>query len=92
MAIFYNTDKDMFARCHSSELLAALNDPRLPESFLIQPAKDYPALAIVSADDACWYLGYIDLTDGELVLNAERGADDGKNPFIDWSLVKVHMP
>jgi hypothetical protein len=59
-----------------------LADPRLPESFSICAVHDYPALAVITDDEACWYIGYIDLFDGRYHPR-EGGARDGMNPFWD---------
>jgi hypothetical protein len=76
----FHRDKQLFCRIDKARLLEALNDHRLPESFLIEPTANYPGLAISTDDDEVWYLGYIDLFTGEIVLNPERGMHDGKNP------------
>lgn len=83
MTVYFNSDKQLFARMHRDELVRALSDPRLPASFLLQLTENYPGLAIVSDDEGYWYLGYIDLTDGDIVLHDARGVDDGKNPHTN---------
>jgi len=80
MTTYFNTTKQLWSRISREELMRALSDPRLPDSYLIELTDNYPGLAISSDDEGVWYLGYIDLFDGEVVLHSERGLDDGKNP------------
>lgn len=81
----YNRHQETFSRISVQQLRDALNDPRLPKSFLIEGVHDYPALAIRTDEtdredpDGLWYIGYIDLFDGTYHPR-ERGEQDGVNP------------
>lgn len=81
MTMYYSSDKKCFDGISNAQLIEALNDPRLPESFEVTLTHGYPGLAIISDDESRGYLGYIDLFDGEVVLYPEPGMPDGKNPF-----------
>ncbi len=91
MTIYFSKDKQLFARIHRDELIAALQDDRLPESFWIEMTDLRPGLAIVSDDEGCWYLGHIDLADSELHLNATPGENDGRNPHADLTVREYSM-
>jgi PAS domain-containing protein len=77
---YLRSNDRLFQRISNQQLAAALDDPRLPESFSIEQVHDYPALAIRTDEtDGFWYVGYIDLFDGTYHLR-ERGERDGVNP------------
>lgn len=97
--MYFRENDTVFQRISSVDLRAALDDPRLPESFEVEVATNYPALVIRTDEtdaedpDGYWYIGYIDLFDAEYHPR-KRGERDGINNVDDRQedLKYVHDP
>ena len=93
--MYFRKDDNAFQRITSAQLRAALDDPRLPDSFEVEVSSTYPALIIRTGEDdedpeGFWYIGYIDMFDAEYHPR-ERGERDGMNN-INEGAVEVAMP
>lgn len=97
--MYFRAEDKIFQRISSSQLRAALDDPRLPDSFEVEVSSRYPALIIRTDEtdaedpDGYWYIGYIDLFDAEYHPR-KRGERDGINSVDDRQedLKYVHDP
>lgn len=82
--LYIRSNDNASQRISSAQLRAALDDPRLPDSFCVEVSPLYPALIIRTDEtdtedpDGYWYIGYIDLFDAEYHPR-ERGERDGIN-------------
>ena len=79
-AIAWHNEKQTWSTIDRQMLIDALNDQRIPEDAEITQTQSYPGLAILLPNDG-GYIGYIDLFDGEVVINPKARMQDGKNPL-----------